>query len=94
MQDAIDELRRYVTGWLKYFGVSHTYTELLALDEWVRHGSLFTAGQRPASDWNRAVRTRMPDGAGAGADLPGHSPRRPNWRSDVLVATGADFSVA
>jgi|TARA_B100000315_G_scaffold257276_1_gene305597 RNA-directed DNA polymerase len=36
VQDVIDELRRYVTGWLNYFGISHTYTELLALDEWVR----------------------------------------------------------
>ncbi|MHC4816352.1 MAG: group II intron reverse transcriptase/maturase [Planctomycetota bacterium] len=36
VQDVIDELRRYVTGWLNYFGISHTYTALLALDEWVR----------------------------------------------------------
>ena len=25
-QDVIDELRRYVIGWLNYFGISHTYT--------------------------------------------------------------------
>ncbi len=36
MQDVIDELRRYVTGWLNYFGISHTYTGLLELEEWVR----------------------------------------------------------
>jgi len=36
VQDVIDELRRYVTGWLNYFGISHTHTALLALDEWVR----------------------------------------------------------
>ena len=36
VQDVIEELRRYVTGWLNYFGISHTYTALLALDEWVR----------------------------------------------------------
>ena len=36
VQDVIDELRRYVTGWLNYFGISHTYTALLELDEWVR----------------------------------------------------------
>ena len=36
VQDVIDELRRYVTGWLNYFGISHTYTGLLELDEWVR----------------------------------------------------------
>ena len=35
-QDVIDELRRYVLGWLNYFGISHTYTALLELDEWVR----------------------------------------------------------
>ena len=36
VQDVIDELRRYVTGWLNYFGISHTYTGVLELDEWVR----------------------------------------------------------
>jgi RNA-directed DNA polymerase len=36
VQDVIDELRRYVNGWLQYFGISHTYTGLLELDEWVR----------------------------------------------------------
>ena len=36
VQDVIDELRRYVTGWLHYFGISHTYTALLELEEWVR----------------------------------------------------------
>lgn len=36
VQDVIDELRRYVTGWLNYFGLSDTYTALLELDEWVR----------------------------------------------------------
>jgi RNA-directed DNA polymerase len=36
VQDVIDELRRYVVGWLNYFGLSDTYTALLALEEWVR----------------------------------------------------------
>ncbi len=36
VQDVIDELRRYVTGWLNYFGISHTYTGVMELDEWVR----------------------------------------------------------
>ena len=36
VQDVIDELSRYVTGWLHYFGISHTYTALLRLDEWLR----------------------------------------------------------
>jgi RNA-directed DNA polymerase len=36
VQDVIDELRRYVVGWLNYFGLSDTYTALLELAEWVR----------------------------------------------------------
>ena len=31
VQDVIDELRLYVNGWLNYFGISHTYTGVLAL---------------------------------------------------------------
>jgi len=36
VQDVIGELHRYVTGWLNYFGISHTYTGVMELDEWVR----------------------------------------------------------
>ncbi len=36
VQAVIDELRRYVTGWLNYFGISHTYTQVVELAEWVR----------------------------------------------------------
>jgi RNA-directed DNA polymerase len=36
VQDVIHELRRYATGWLNYFGLSHAYSALLELDEWVR----------------------------------------------------------
>ncbi|MGB3119263.1 MAG: group II intron reverse transcriptase/maturase [Verrucomicrobiales bacterium] len=32
----IDELRRYANGWMSYFGISHTYREVLELDEWIR----------------------------------------------------------
>jgi RNA-directed DNA polymerase len=32
----IAELRRYVIGWLGYFGISSTYKELLALEDWMR----------------------------------------------------------
>lgn len=35
-KDVIVELRRYVTGWTNYFGISHTYREVLELDEWMR----------------------------------------------------------
>jgi len=36
--DVINELRLYVTGWLNYFGISHTYKVVLELAEWVRRG--------------------------------------------------------
>lgn len=36
VRDVIDELRRYVTGWLNYFGLSHTYSQVVELSEWVR----------------------------------------------------------
>ena len=36
VQDVIDELRRYDTGWLNYFGISHTYNQVVELAEWVR----------------------------------------------------------
>ena len=36
VQDVIDELRRYVVGWLHYFGISHTYAGVMELAEWVR----------------------------------------------------------
>ena len=32
----INELRRYVQGWMNYFGISHTYATVLELDEWMR----------------------------------------------------------
>jgi len=32
----LDELRRYAVGWLNYFGISHTYRELLEVDQWMR----------------------------------------------------------
>ena len=35
-QDVVDELRLYVTGWLNYFGISHTYKVVLELGDWVR----------------------------------------------------------
>jgi RNA-directed DNA polymerase len=32
----INELRLYVNGWMNYFRISHTYKEVLELDEWIR----------------------------------------------------------
>jgi RNA-directed DNA polymerase len=34
--DVIKELRLYVRGWLNYFSLSHTYSQVLELSEWVR----------------------------------------------------------
>lgn len=36
VQDVIDELNRYVTGWINYFRISHTYTVAAELAEWIR----------------------------------------------------------
>jgi hypothetical protein len=35
-KDVIDELRLYVRGWLNYYKLSSTYTEVLDLSQWVR----------------------------------------------------------
>jgi RNA-directed DNA polymerase len=36
MSRRLEELRRYAVGWLNYFGISHTYREVLELDQWIR----------------------------------------------------------
>jgi RNA-directed DNA polymerase len=36
IKDVIDELGRYATGWMNYFGISRTYREVLELDDWIR----------------------------------------------------------
>lgn len=36
VQTVIDELNLYIRGWLNYFRLSATYTEVLALSQWVR----------------------------------------------------------
>jgi len=36
MSRRLDELRRYAVGWLNYFGISHTYRQVLELDPWLR----------------------------------------------------------
>ena len=32
----LDALRRYVVGWLNYFGYRRSYTQLRELDQWLR----------------------------------------------------------
>jgi RNA-directed DNA polymerase len=36
MPSRIKELRLYAVGWLNYFGISHTYRQVLELDQWIR----------------------------------------------------------
>jgi len=36
MRQRIPILRRYVTGWLNYYGHSYSYSQLLELDQWLR----------------------------------------------------------
>jgi RNA-directed DNA polymerase len=36
VEQMVGELRRYIHGWLGYYGISRTYREVLALDDWVR----------------------------------------------------------
>lgn len=36
VQDVIGELNRYVTGWLQYFRISHAYSDVDELAEWIR----------------------------------------------------------
>jgi RNA-directed DNA polymerase len=36
MPSRIGELRRYLVGWMNYFGISHTYRVVLELDQWIR----------------------------------------------------------
>ena len=40
----MEELRRYAAGWLNYFGISHTYRQVLERDQWLR---------RRVPDWPR-----------------------------------------
>jgi len=36
MRQRLEALRRYVVGWLNYFGHSRSYAQLLQLDQWLR----------------------------------------------------------
>ena len=36
MKHRLKELRRYMIGWINYYGISHSYGEVLALDRWIR----------------------------------------------------------
>ena len=36
MRQRLEALRRYVVGWLNYFGHSRSYTQLIELDQWIR----------------------------------------------------------
>ena len=36
MTSRIEALKRYVSGWLNYFGHSRSYAEVVELDQWLR----------------------------------------------------------
>ena len=36
MRTRIAALKRYVIGWLNYYGISRSYAELVELDQWLR----------------------------------------------------------
>ena len=36
MRQRLEDLRRYMIGWINYYGISHSYAEVLALDQWIR----------------------------------------------------------
>ena len=54
MTQRIDELNRYITGWLNYFGYAYCYRELLELDCWVRRRMRFCYWKQ----WKRPVTRR------------------------------------
>ena len=52
VQDVIDELSRYVLGWLSYFGISHTYSRAGAGRMGQATGEVCTTG----SKWKQPAR--------------------------------------
>jgi len=53
MRQRLEALRRYVVGWLNYFGHSRSYSQLLELDQWLRRRVRLCYWK----DW-KAARTR------------------------------------
>ena len=54
VQFVINELRRYVLGWMNYFGISHTYATVLEPDEWMRRRVRLYHWKQ----WNRSAAER------------------------------------
>ena len=59
VQDVIDELNRYVTGWINYFRISHAYSDVMELGEWIRRRVRLYYWSRPKGDgppagWQRS----------------------------------------
>jgi RNA-directed DNA polymerase len=50
MRQRLEVLRRYVTGWMNYFGHSRSYAQLLELDQWLRRRVRMCYWK----DWKRA----------------------------------------
>ena len=80
MWQRIPVLRRYVTGWLNYYGHSRSYSQLLKFDQWLRRrvrlcywrqpeGQLAAAclRQRSEAEWQPVEATANPKAASDGA---------------------------
>jgi RNA-directed DNA polymerase len=65
VQFVIGELRRYVCGWMNYFGISHTYAKVLELDEWIRRRVRlyhWKQWQRPGTRRRHLIKLGIPPG--------------------------------
>ena len=63
VQDVISELRRYILGWLNYFGISYTPTRVKELAEWVRRRVrmyYWKQWKRPGTRWRHLLALGIP----------------------------------
>jgi RNA-directed DNA polymerase len=84
LQDVIDELRRYATGWMNCFGISQTCREVLELDAWIRRRVRLHHWKQ----WSRPKGDSQPTGCPAGVERSGSN--RPRARRRNLLKLGAD----
>ena len=84
MQFVIKELRRYVLGWMNYFGISHTYATVLELDAWMRRRIRLYHWKQ----WTRSAVERVSRQAARRAERSGGI--RPGARRRHLIRLGID----
>ena len=84
VQFVINELRRYATGWMNYFGISHTYAMVLELDEWMRRRLRLYHWKQ----WTRSAAERASRQAARRAERSGGN--RPGTRRRHLIRLGID----